>query len=167
MKLNPYRKPKNKGDKYALMREANAGTLPPLYENKIGTKYADPEDVIQHEVNKILKIMGQFQFRIPASVYSAANDKSITGWPDSPMITRLQDGLALMGPLELKRRGKTMSDAQVKMQGVIGTVEADNFEYAYEYIKWYRIAYDHIKNLLQKFPLPSLPLYIHLNKELK
>jgi hypothetical protein len=153
------KKPKRRGDRLDIMRAAGIGDLPPLFKAKKGGKFADPEETLQNEVNEALDAMGQYQFRIPASVYSRANDKSITGWPDSPMITRLQPGLALLGPLELKKSGKTLSDGQIKLQPILGTVEADNWSAAWAYITWYRAAVAHVTKLLIANPLPSLPKF--------
>lgn len=155
--IKPGKRPKRKGDRLDLMRAAGVGDLPPLYKARKGSKFADPEDILQNEVNEALLAAGQFQFRIPASVYHKANDKSITGWPDSPMITRLQPGLALLGPLELKREGKELSDGQKKLQPILGTVEADNWAAAWAYILWFRSAVEHVRALLQVHPLPPLP----------
>lgn len=150
-------KPRRKGDRLGIMRAAGVGDLPPLFKAKKGGKFADPEDILQEQVNEALDAMGQYQFRIPASVYSRANDESITGWPDSPMITRLQPGLAILCPLELKKEGKTLSDGQRKLQPILGTVEADNWEDAWAYIQWSRKAFDHVAMLLRTYPLPPLP----------
>ena len=151
------KKPKRKGDRFDVMRAADLGTLPPLYKAKKGSKFADPEDILQDEVNQTLEAAGQFQFRIPASVYQKANDKSITGWPDSPMISRLQPGLALLGPLELKREGKELSDGQKRLQPILGTVEADSWPKAWAYIQWWWTAREHIRRLLQLHPMPPMP----------
>lgn len=155
--IKPGRKPKRRGDRFGEMRAAGIGNLPPLFKARKGSKFADPEEILQHEVNEALLAAGQFQFRIPASVYQKANDKSITGWPDSPMITRLQPGLAILGPLELKRAGKVLSDGQKKLQPILGTVEADNWPAAWAYILWFRSAAEHVRRLLQVNPLPALP----------
>jgi hypothetical protein len=155
--IKPGRKPKRRGDRFGLMRAADVGNLPDLFKPKKGSKFADPEEILQDTVNQALEAAGQYQFRIPASVYQRANDKSITGWPDSPMITRLQPGLALLGPLELKKEGKTLSDGQAKLQPILGTVEADNWPAAWAYILWFRSAVEHVRRLLQVNPLPDLP----------
>lgn len=150
------RKPR-KGDRFALMRAEGVGTLPNLDKPRRGKKFADPEDVLQEEVNETLSRMGQFHFRIPASVYRRANDKSIAGWPDNPMITKLQPGLAILGPLELKREGETLHESQLEKQALMGTFEADNWPLAWAYIQWFRSAVDHVRQLLAKEPLPPLP----------
>lgn len=155
--IKPGRKPKRRGDRFGEMRALGVGDLPPLFKAKRGSKFADPEETLQNEVNEALLAAGQYQFRIPASVYQRANDKSITGWPDSPMITRLQPGLALLGPLELKKEGKTLSDGQARLQPILGTVEADNWPAAWSYILWFRSATEHVRRLLQVNPLPALP----------
>ncbi len=155
--IHPGKRPKRKGDRHAILREAGIGDLPPLYKAKKGSKFADPEEILQEQVNSALDFLGQFQFRIPASVYAKANDKSITGWPDSPMITRLMPGLALLGPLELKRAGGTLSQGQELLRPILGTVEADNWESAWAYILWFRAAGEHVRKLLELNPLPPLP----------
>jgi hypothetical protein len=73
------------------------------------------------------------------------------------MITKLQPGLALLGPLELKRQGETLREAQVEKQALIGTFEADNWPLAYAYICWYWKAVEHVRRLLEARPLPPVP----------
>lgn len=151
------KRPRRQGDKFDIMRAAGIGLLTNLDKPRRGKKFADPEDILQEEVNQILARAGQFHFRIPASVYHKAHDRSIAGWPDNPMITRLQPGLALLGPLELKREGETLSEVQVEKQALIGTFEADNWPLAYGYIQWYWKAVEHVRRLLDARPLPPLP----------
>lgn len=151
------KKPRKRGDKFDIMRAAGVGNLTSLDKPRKGKKFADPEDVLQNEVNEALDRSGQFHFRIPASVYQKAHDRSIAGWPDNPMITRLQPGLALLGPLELKRQGETLNEAQLEKQALMGTVEADSWVKAYDYIVWFRLAVEHVRGLLAKNPLPPLP----------
>ena len=151
------RKRPRRGDKFGIMRELGVGNRPPLDKPRRGKKFADPEDILQEEVNETLTRMGQFHFRIPASVYRKAHDSSIAGWPDNPMITRLQPGLSLLGPLELKRQGETLNDAQLEKQALMGTVEADNWPAAWGYIQWFRAATEHVRRLLTDRPLPPLP----------
>jgi hypothetical protein len=148
---------RRQGDKFAIMRAAGIGNLPALDKPRRGKKFADPEEVLQDEVNQTLVRAGQFFFRIPASVYHKAHDRSIAGWPDNPMITRLQPGLALMGPLELKREGETLSDVQVEKQALLGTYEADTWPKAWAYIQWYWKAVEHVRRLLLAQPLPPAP----------
>ncbi len=147
----------NKGDKYSELRAANVGLLPAGTESRTLDKYADPEDVLQTSVNNVLKVSNQFQFRIPASVYAAAGDKSIAGWPDSPMITRLASGLFLGGPLELKRKGETLNPSQRDMQPLIGTVKADTWEASWAFIKWYWEMVEKFKAFVRDNPPPPLP----------
>jgi len=151
------KRPRRQGDKFAIMRAAGVGNLPDLDKPRRGKKFADPEDILQEEVNQTLARANQFHFRIPASVYHKAHDRSIAGWPDNPMITKLQPGLALLGPLELKREGETLSDVQVEKQALLGTVEADTWAKAYGYITWYWKAVEHVRRLLDARPLPPLP----------
>ncbi len=153
--IKPGKKPRRKGDRFAEMRAAGVGDLPPLYKAKKGSKFADPEEILQDQVNQLLDFKAQFQFRIPASVYQKANDKAITGWPDSPMITRLMPGLALLGPLELKREGKVMSEGQERLRPILGTISADNWDDAYAYICWYWAVLEHVKALLAANPFPA------------
>lgn len=158
------KRPRRMGDKFAIMRAAGVGNLPSLDKPRRGKKFADPEDILQEDVNQTLARAGQFHFRIPASVYHKAHDRSIAGWPDNPMITRLQPGLAILGPLELKRQGETLNDAQVEKQALIGTFEADNWPLAWAYINWFWKAVDHVRRLLDAYPLPELP---NINQEEK
>jgi hypothetical protein len=155
--IKPGRKPKRRGDRFGEMRAAGVGNLPALDKPRRGKKFADPEDILQEDVNQTLSRAGQFHFRIPASVYHKAHDRSIAGWPDNPMITKLQPGLALLGPLELKREGETLSDVQVEKQSLLGTYEADTWPKAWGYIQWYWKAVEHVRRLLEARPLPPLP----------
>lgn len=149
------KRPRRKGDKFAIMRAAGVGNLPTLDKPRKGSKFADPEDILQEEVNETLSRAGQWYFRIPASVYHKAHDASIAGWPDNPMITKLMPGLALLGPLELKREGSTLNDAQVQKQALMGTVEADNWPAAYGYIQWYWRAVERFRCWLRDNPIPE------------
>jgi hypothetical protein len=155
--IRPGRRPKRKGDRFDLMRAAEVGDVPPLYKPRRGSKFADPEDILQGQVNEALGRAGQFHFRLSAHVLDRANDSSVKGWPDNPMITKLQPGLALLGPLELKKEGRTLSAGQVEMQKHLGTVEADSWEKAWAYVLWFRASVDHVKRLLLANPLPALP----------
>ncbi len=135
-----------------------AGALvPDLVEGRTGSKYEDPEDILQGEVNRVLGLAGQLQFRISANVYQKAGDDSIAGWPDSPMLSKLGPGLFLGGPMELKRVGETLNPSQLRMQAQIGTVEIDTWAGAWAYMQWYWKARDHVARLLALNPLPPLP----------
>lgn len=157
MTIKPGKKPKRRGDRHELIRGLPGTNTPPLYKPKKGSKFADPEEILQDQVNQALTQIGQYQFRIPASVYAKAHDQSIRGWPDSPLITRLGPGLALLTGLELKKEGKTMSKGQVDLEPVIGTVEADNWDRAWAIILWHRDAVEHVRALLRRYPLLPPP----------
>lgn len=150
-------RPRRKGDKYDLLRKAEGTNATALHKPRRGNKFADPEDVLQGETNELLALAGQFQFRLSAHVLAKAGDASIGGWPDDPMITPIQPGLALMGPLELKKPGETLRPNQIDMQTNIGTVMADTFRAVEAYLKWFRDAHEHVRRLLVAHPLPPLP----------
>lgn len=150
-------RPRPKGDRFGLMREANVGNLPTLVPKRTGKKYRDPEEILQGEVNDYLAISNQFHFRLSAHVLSKAHDDSVAGWPDNPLISRLQPGLALLGPLELKKQGEDLSAGQVQKQILMGTVVADKWETAESYIKWYWKALAHVRRLLDANPIPPAP----------
>lgn len=151
------KRPRRQGDKFDIMRAEGVGLLPTLDKPRRGKKFADPEDILQEDVNQTLARAGQFHFRIPASVYHKAHDRSIAGWPDNPMITKLQPGLALLGPLELKREGETLSEVQVEKQALLGTFEADNWPLAWAYIQWFWKTTELVRRLLAANPPPPLP----------
>ncbi len=52
-----------KGDKYALIRAVPGALVPDAVPGRAGRKYADPEMVLQGEVNDLLKTINQFHFR--------------------------------------------------------------------------------------------------------
>lgn len=155
--IKPGRRPKRKGDRHAILRAAGIGDLPPLFKPRTGKKFRDPEQILQDEVNEYLARANQFHFRLSAHVLAKAHDDSVTGWPDNPMITCLQPGLALLGPLELKKEGEPLSAGQVEKQTVLGTVRADNWTDAEAYIRWYWKAVEHVRRLLALNPPPPLP----------
>ncbi len=146
-----------KGDKYALLRTAPGANVPDAVPGRAGRKYADPELVLQGEVNDLLKTINQFHFRLSAYALARAGDESLGGWPDNPMIIRLAPGLALLGPLELKKPGETLRPNQVRMQAQIGTVEVDTYKAAEAYAYWFRGMGEAVRAHLRDNPPPALP----------
>lgn len=151
------KRPRRRDDKWALMRNVEGANVPDQFRPRKFKADADPEAILQHQVNETLAKAGQFHFRLSEHVLSRAGDWTVAGWPDNPVITKLMDGLCLLGPLELKRVGETLNPSQVKMQPILGTVEADSFEKAYAYICWYWKVVEHVQGLLRKFPPPPRP----------
>ena len=157
MKNRERRKLRPKGDKWAGLRTTPGAIVPALVEGRTAAKYADPEDILQNEVNNVLHEASRFQFRISANVYAHAGDDSIAGWPDSPLFERLAPGLALCGPMELKRVGETLNPSQLDMQRHLGTVEIDNWETAWAYMVWFWAMAESMKKYLALNPPPPLP----------
>lgn len=147
---------KNKGHKFDLMVGTGANVTD-AFRARVGAKFADPEDVLQAETNKFLKTINQFQFRLSANVTAKAGDWTVGGWPDSPLFLRLAPGLALCGPLELKKQGKDLEANQEEMRLHLGTVMADTSPAVEAYVYWFRDMAERTRAWLRDNPPPPLP----------
>jgi hypothetical protein len=130
------KKPKRQGDRHEMLRNLDGTIVPPKYKKPIKDRSAPPESELQESVNKLLKKMGLYQFRLSAQLLSGHGDRSVGGWPDSPIIIKLAPGVSLIFPLELKKRGEVMRPNQLEMQDRIGTICADNLDDAIKYVYW-------------------------------
>ena len=157
MRIIKRKRPRRKGDKFELMRNLPDALLPAEFRPRRGNKFADPEDILQGEVNELCIRTNQFQFRLSAHVLERAHDWTVSGWPDDPLITKLAPGLALLGPLELKKPGEALNEHQERLKPILGTVVADDFKTAEAYFHWYRRAVDVLKIFLRDNPLPPAP----------
>ena len=152
------KKPKHTADRHSLLREVPTALVPPVYGKPPKGKNVEPESSLQAQVDELLAKAGIFQFRLSANLLAHAGDKSVGGWPDDPMIMKIQPGLSLLFPLELKRRGHDLRPNQVEMQRKIGTVMADTWEKSLKYVFWTQEMYRHINKLLSDNPGPEMPL---------
>lgn len=131
-------------ERYALVAKAGGNVPPPVRERK-RKEDAAPEAQLQHDVNELLKLLGLFQYRLSEQTLSRAHDWRVAGWPDSPIIITLPYGLALLGPLELKRVGEGMNPAQRALAPVINTQCTDQFSEAERYVYHVRWLADWIR----------------------
>jgi len=143
-----------KGDKYALMREAQGVNVTNQVKPRTRVKGAEPEAILQADVSGYLHLANIFELRLSEHVYRKAADWTIAGWPDSPMIFRLPHGVALLAPLELKKEGEVMNPSQVAMAPIIGTQVADTWDKAEAYIKHAQYMAEYIRQLLRDNPPP-------------
>lgn len=157
MRIIKRKRPRPKHDRWAHMRGIPGSVVPDLFKPRKHKKDADPEAILQYETNEVLTRANQFYFRLSERVLEKAGDWTVAGWPDNPMITMLQPGLSLLGPLELKKEGEQLNPSQVDMQRIIGTVKADTWPTAWAYINWYWKAVEKIRNYLRDNPLPPAP----------
>lgn len=144
------KKPKRRGDRHELIRNLPDAIVPPKYKEPIKIKNAPPESELQEEVNKTLKRMRLYYFRLSAQVLSGHGDRSVGGWPDNPIIIPIAPGVSLLFPLELKKMGETMRPNQIEMQERIGTICADNWGDAWDYIQWAEKMGERFKTFFRK-----------------
>jgi hypothetical protein len=146
---------KRRGDRFALMRDIPGVQVTRLTPKPKRIKGADPEAILQGQVNECIDKGGMYQFRISEHVL-AHGDSTVGGWPDSPIIMKVVPGMSLIFPLELKKRGQVLRPNQLDMQEQIGTVMADNWEDAWDFIRWAREMHDLVCKWARNNPMPKL-----------
>jgi hypothetical protein len=137
-------------ERYAIVAKAGGNVPDPVRARK-RKEDAAPEAELQHSLNSLLKAINLFQFRLSEQTLSRAQDWRTAGWPDSPMIIPLPFGLALLGPLELKREGEGMNPEQLALAPVINTQCTDKWSDAEKYVYHVRWFADWLRGQMERY----------------
>lgn len=137
-------------ERYQIVAEAG-GNVPARVRERKRKEDAAPEAELQYDVNQLLKTANVFQFRLSERTLSRAADWRVGGWPDSPMIIPLPYGLALLGPLELKKDGEGMNQEQLALAPLINTQCTDRYSEAEAYVYHVRWMSDWIRDMMERY----------------